>query len=96
MFCVTCYMAEIVPAIIAKDFAELERKIKLVEPYVNWVQLDVMDGKFAPEKSWPYTAVIPAKAGIQSVDSRLRGNDKGGDGGGEAENIGCLDRKSVV
>jgi ribulose-phosphate 3-epimerase len=47
-------MAEIVPAIIAKSFEELEKKIRLVEPYVNWVQLDVMDGKFAPEKSWPY------------------------------------------
>jgi ribulose-phosphate 3-epimerase len=43
-------MAEIIPAIIAKTFSELEEKIKLVEPYVNWVQLDVMDGKFAPQK----------------------------------------------
>jgi ribulose-phosphate 3-epimerase len=45
-------MIEIIPAIIAKDFEELEKKIKLVEPYVKWAQLDVMDGKFAPEKSW--------------------------------------------
>lgn len=45
-------MVEIVPAIIAKNFHELAKKIRLVEPYVNWVQLDVMDGKFAPEKTW--------------------------------------------
>ncbi len=59
MFCVACYMIEIVPAIIAKNFDELEKKIKLIEPYacpepgrgINWVQLDVMDGKFAPEKT---------------------------------------------
>ncbi len=54
MFCVTCYMVEVVPAIIAKSFEELKKKIKLVEPYVSWVQLDVMDGKFAPEVTWPY------------------------------------------
>jgi len=52
-------MPEIIPAIIAKDFGELEKKIKLVEPYVSWVQLDVMDGKFAPEKSWPFVAAAP-------------------------------------
>ncbi len=43
---------EIVPAIIAKDFKELQVKIKLVEPYVKSVQIDIMDGIFAPEKSW--------------------------------------------
>lgn len=45
-------MMEVVPAIIAKTFQELEKKIKLVEPYVKWAQLDIMDGVFAPEKSW--------------------------------------------
>ena len=46
------YMPEIVPAIIAKDFGELKEKIKLVEPYVKAVQLDVMDGIFTPNKTW--------------------------------------------
>ena len=45
---------EIIPAIIAKEFKELEEKIKLVEPYIKTVQLDVMDGIFVPEKTWPY------------------------------------------
>ncbi len=45
-------MAEIIPAIIANDFHELVKKIRLVEHYVSWVQLDIMDGKFAPEVSW--------------------------------------------
>ena len=39
-------MVDIIPAIIAKDFLELKRKIRLVEPYVDWIQIDVMDGKF--------------------------------------------------
>ena len=45
-------MVEIVPAIIAKDFQELQQKLKLVEPYVSTVQLDVMDGRFVPERTW--------------------------------------------
>jgi len=47
-------MPEIVPAIIAKDFNELKEKVKLVEPYVKAVELDVMDGIFAPNKTWPF------------------------------------------
>ena len=47
---------EIIPAIIAKDFAELEEKIKLVEPFVKTVQLDVMDGIFVANTTWPYFA----------------------------------------
>ena len=45
-------MVEVVPAIIAKDFRELKKKIKLVEPYIEWVQLDIMDGKFVPNETW--------------------------------------------
>ena len=59
-------MAEIVPAIIAKDFEELKDKIKKVEPFVNWVQLDVMDGKFAPEKTWPYICHPELVSGSQN------------------------------
>jgi len=45
-------MIEIIPAIIPKFFQEIEEKIKLVEPYVDWVQLDVMDGKFVNNSTW--------------------------------------------
>lgn len=45
-------MPEIIPAIIAKNFEEVKKKIKLVEPYVKWVQLDIMDGKFVPNVTW--------------------------------------------
>jgi len=47
---------EIIPAIIAKSFDELKAKIKLVESYVKTVQLDVMDGIFVDNKTWPYFA----------------------------------------
>jgi len=45
-------MIEVVPTIIAKDFDELKEKVKKVEPYVEWVQLDVMDGKFVENLTW--------------------------------------------
>lgn len=45
-------MSEITPVIIPKNFAELQAKIKLVEPYVKTVQLDVVDGIFVDNKTW--------------------------------------------
>lgn len=45
-------MIEIIPAIIAKSFEEVKEKIQLVEPYVKWVQFDIMDGKFVPNTTW--------------------------------------------
>ncbi|OHA16935.1 MAG: hypothetical protein A3C79_01255 [Candidatus Taylorbacteria bacterium RIFCSPHIGHO2_02_FULL_45_28] len=45
---------EIIPAILPKDFAELEEKIGLVKDVVKTVQIDVCDGQFTPEPSWPY------------------------------------------
>lgn len=47
-------MAEIIPAILPKDFDDLKDKLSKVSGLVNFVQVDVTDGKFAGEKSWPY------------------------------------------
>jgi len=43
---------EIVPAILAKDFNDVQQKIKAVELYVQWVQLDVGDGRFMAVETW--------------------------------------------
>jgi len=45
-------MTQIIPAIIAKDFQELKNKIKQIEPFIEWAQLDVMDGDFVDNKTW--------------------------------------------
>ena len=34
------------PSILSADFANLQRDIKRVEPYVSWLHIDVMDGHF--------------------------------------------------
>lgn len=44
-------MIEIVPAIIAKNYEEMEERIKMVEPYVGRVQVDIMDGEFVPNQT---------------------------------------------
>ena len=45
-------MIKVIPVIIAKDFEELQEKIKKVELYIDWVQLDVMDGQFVENSTW--------------------------------------------
>jgi len=44
-------MIEIVPAILVKTPEELEQRFKEVEPYVDRIQIDIMDGKFVPNKT---------------------------------------------
>lgn len=45
-------MVKIIPAINADNFEEIKKKIKLVESYVSWVQLDVADGTFTKNILW--------------------------------------------
>lgn len=45
-------MVDIIPAIIAKDIGDLEEKLRQVENHAKWVQLDIMDGKFVPNKTF--------------------------------------------
>ncbi len=45
---------EIIPAILPKDFAELQDKVELIKGFVKTVQVDVCDGQFVPNASWPY------------------------------------------
>ncbi len=49
-------MAEVIPTIIARDYQELEDKVRKVERYAEWAQLDIMDGKFVDNLTWPYSA----------------------------------------
>jgi len=44
--------SEIIPTILVKSFNEVKERIKAVENYANWVQLDVMDGIFVYNETW--------------------------------------------
>ncbi len=52
---------EIIPTILVNTFDEVKKRIKQVEGYANWVQLDVMDGVFVNNETWPHS-VVPGKA----------------------------------
>src|SRR3989338_6757884 len=43
---------EIIPSILVNSFEEFDKKIRVVESHVKWVQLDIADGNFAPNKTW--------------------------------------------
>jgi len=45
---------EIIPAILPKDFADLEEHVAQVKGLVPLVQIDICDGQFTPSPSWPY------------------------------------------
>ena len=42
----------IIPAINAQTFDEVQKKIKLIEPHVSWVHLDIADGTFTKNTLW--------------------------------------------
>jgi len=45
---------EIIPAILPKDFAEIDDKVSLVQGSVKTVQIDICDGQFVTNATWPY------------------------------------------
>ena len=47
-------MIEIIPAVMPKDYADLEEMMSLFVGVAPLVQLDIMDGKFVPNCTWPY------------------------------------------
>lgn len=46
---------EIVPTVMPDSFDDFIEKIERVAPFVKTIQIDVMDGKFVPSTSWPYS-----------------------------------------
>jgi len=45
-------MLKVIPAINVNSFEELELRLKLVEPYTDWAQIDVSDGTFTKLTGW--------------------------------------------
>ncbi len=48
-------MAEIIPAIMPKNYEDLKNKIAMVRHVVSLVQIDICDGVFVKNTTWPRT-----------------------------------------
>ena len=49
-------MAEIIPAILEKNFAEIKNKLGFLRDKAKCVHLDICDGIFAGNQTWPFTS----------------------------------------
>jgi ribulose-phosphate 3-epimerase len=63
-------MIEIIPAILPKSFADLEEHLARIHGITKAVQVDVVDGTFAHNKTWPYKDHASFEK-IVSGDARL-------------------------
>ena len=45
---------EIIPAVLPKSFADLESHLSVIHSVAKMVQVDIVDGRFAHNKTWPY------------------------------------------
>jgi ribulose-phosphate 3-epimerase len=48
-------MIEVIPAVMPDGLDDMRGTVDRVRGHVETVQLDIMDGQFVPEKTWPYT-----------------------------------------
>lgn len=44
----------LIPAIIPKDFEDLKEQVRRVKDFVKLVQIDICDGVFVKNRTWPY------------------------------------------
>ncbi|MDO8579375.1 MAG: hypothetical protein Q7R72_00695 [bacterium] len=62
-------MAEIIPAILPKSYEELETKLDIVRGHANVVQIDICDGVYVPNRTWPYLKNTSDKMSDQIFES---------------------------
>ncbi|MEX2369182.1 MAG: hypothetical protein WD552_02190 [Candidatus Paceibacterota bacterium] len=63
-------MIEVIPAIIPDTFQILRDEMSQVKELVPLVQIDVIDGKFAPEATWPYNGAKEAGIFTEIVEQK--------------------------
>ncbi len=51
-------VVEVIPGLLEADLAAIGAKLKLVEPFVQWVQIDLADGELVPNRSFSDVAAL--------------------------------------
>jgi ribulose-phosphate 3-epimerase len=56
-------MVEIIPAILPQSLGEIHSKLEQVRAFAKTVQIDLVDGVYAPNTTWPFTTqeALPKK-----------------------------------
>jgi Pentose-5-phosphate-3-epimerase len=54
-------MKPIIPAILTDNFSDFQQKLKKVESLSSWLQIDVSDGRFTPNKTLSLNDLLPLK-----------------------------------
>jgi ribulose-phosphate 3-epimerase len=70
-------MAQVIPAVLAKNFDDLREKIAHFSQFVSMIQIDMCDGRFVPSVSWPMnrhdeysiSPILNEEAGLPYWDS---------------------------
>ncbi|MDD5721247.1 MAG: hypothetical protein PHT16_02250 [Candidatus Pacebacteria bacterium] len=66
-------MAEIIPAILEKDYENLKNKIALARGVAPVVQIDLCDGIFVPTRTWPFSSGGGADLHFQRILNEQEG-----------------------
>jgi len=61
----------VVPAILAKSQKEFKSKLDKVLPFSDFIQLDIMDGKFVPNKTWGNPKALADLAAVVDYEVHL-------------------------
>lgn len=66
---------QIIPAILEKEWSEVEKKLKLVDGLTEYIQLDVSDGFFTPVETWNNPSDLLALELKSKLEIHLMVND---------------------
>lgn len=68
-------MTQIIPSIIGQNFSAVSDKLVQLEGLVDWAQLDIVDGIFAPAYTWQNPAELKEIGGKLRLEAHLMVDD---------------------
>jgi len=64
-------MPKIIPSLLVTNETDFESQIKSVTGLVDMIQVDLADGKFVPNTTWPYQEPQKAQKHLENIDFEL-------------------------